>query len=350
MNVQNHRFINALLRKPVDKTPVWLMRQAGRYLPEYRELRIQTPDFMTFCQTPELAAQATMQPLERFDLDAAILFSDILVIPAAMGMDLQFIKGDGPHFSKPLRSHQDIKQLKTQEIVESLDYVFQTIQLIQQNLKGRLPLIGFAGSPWTCATYMVEGGSSKNFSMIKSLLYQQPTVMHELLQNLTEATIHYLNAQIVSGVQAVMVFDTWGGVLTGADYQNFSLNYLRQIAQGLIRQQDGQTIPIIFFTKGGGQWLDKIAASGCHAVGLDWMTDIKHARAMTHNKVALQGNLDPCLLLADQLQIELAVDKICSDYGPGPGHIFNLGHGILPQTPPENVQILVEAVHRFKIC
>ena len=343
----NSRFINALLRRPVDKIPVWLMRQAGRYLPEYRALREKTPDFMTFCSTPELAAQATLQPLARFDLDAAILFSDILVVPAAMGMTVQFIKGDGPHFPQPLRSCRDIEQLQTDHALDHLKYVFDAIALTQRHMPRRLPLIGFAGSPWTCATYMVEGGSSKNFAIIKTLLYREPVILHELLQRVTAVTIAYLNAQIAAGVQAVMVFDTWGGVLAHADYPTFSLNYLRQIAQGLTRRVDGQAIPLIFFTKGGGQWLKPMAASGCDALGLDWTTSMQSARAQVGDQVALQGNLDPCLLLAGPEQIEWAVNSICASYGPGPGHVFNLGHGILPQTPPDHVRVLVDAVHQF---
>lgn len=344
--MNDSRFIKALWRQPVDKTPVWLMRQAGRYLPEYRALREKTPDFMRFCSTPELAAEATLQPLRRFDLDAAILFSDILVVPQAMGMDVQFVKGDGPHFPKPLRSLQEIQQLQTDDIESRLQYVFSTIRLILQNMPRKLPLIGFAGSPWTCATYMIEGGSSKNFAVIKTMLYRDPKCLHELLQKLTQATIDYLNAQITAGVNAVMLFDTWGGVLSTPDYQNFSLNYLQQIASHLKHPKNGR-IPVIFFTKGGGQWLEKIADSGCDAVGLDWTAAIAQARQRIGHKVALQGNLDPCLLLAEPAQIEQAAQKICQDYGPHPGHIFNLGHGILPQTPPENVSVLVEAVHRF---
>ena len=345
--MSNFRFIEALWRRPVDKTPVWLMRQAGRYLPEYRALREKVPDFMNFCATPELAAQATIQPLQRFDLDAAILFSDILVIPHAMGMDVQFVKGDGPHFPQPLRSLQQIQQLQVQDTTERLQYVFSTIQLILKNMPRKLPLIGFAGSPWTCATYMVEGGSSKNFAMIKTMLYREPQCLHELLQKLTLATIDYLNAQIAAGVQAVMVFDTWGGVLSTENYQTFSLNYLQQIAKNLKHPANHESVPIIFFTKGGGQWLAKIAESGCQAVGIDWTTDIAQARQQIGSKVAIQGNLDPCLLLAEPAQIEQSAQKICQDYGAHPGHIFNLGHGILPQTPPENVSVLIEAVHRF---
>ena len=346
--MKHSRFINALLRQPVDKTPVWLMRQAGRYLPEYRALREKTPDFMEFCRTPELTAQATLQPLARFDLDAAILFSDILVVPAAMGMTVQFIKGDGPHFPQPLRSHQDVKQLQTgAQTLDRLNYVFDTIPLIQRNMPRPVPLIGFAGSPWTCASYMVEGGSSKNFAVIKELLYREPRVLHDLLERVTAVTTAYLNAQIAVGVQTVMLFDTWGGALSHTDYPVFSLHYLQQIAAGLTRHSNGCPVPVIFFTKGGGQWLDLMASSGCHALGLDWTTSLRDARRQVGDKVALQGNLDPCLLLAEPAQIEQAVQSICADYGSGTGHIFNLGHGVLPQTPPDNVRVLVDSVHHF---
>jgi uroporphyrinogen decarboxylase len=339
------RLINALLRQPVDKTPIWLMRQAGRYLPEYRALRAKTPNFMTFCHTPELAAEATLQPLARFDLDAAILFSDILVVPEAMGMTVQFSPGDGPHFPQPLRSLSDIQQLSVSHAVERLSHVFEAIRLTQRELAQRVPLIGFAGSPWTCATYMIEGGGSKHFMAIKTLLYREPQVLHELLQRLTTVTTAYLNAQIAAGVQVIMLFDSWGGVLSTADYPVFSLNYLHQIAQGLTRQREGQRIPLIFFTKGGGQWLSQIAASGCDAIGLDWTTDITRARAEVGAQVALQGNLDPCYLFAKPEQIISAAHALCAAYGLGSGHVFNLGHGILPQTPPEHVQVLIEAVH-----
>ncbi len=345
--VNNPRLIKALLRQPVDKTPVWLMRQAGRYLPEYRALREKTPDFMQFCRTPELAALATLQPLDRFDLDAAIIFSDILVVPAAMGMNVQFIKGDGPHFPQPLCSARDVNALASTDILNQLNFVFEAIRLVKKNLQDQVPLIGFAGSPWTCATYMIEGGSSKIFAKIKSLCYRQPEIIHSLLQRLTEATITYLNGQIDAGVQVVMLFDTWGGVLSAGDYSRFSLDYLRQIAAGLRRQVNGQTIPIIFFTKGGGQWLTKMAQSGCDALGLDWTTDISEARQLIGHQVALQGNLDPCLLLAEPEKIEREVEVILQSFGAHPGHVFNLGHGILPETPPEHVKVLVDAVHRF---
>jgi uroporphyrinogen decarboxylase len=340
-------FINALLRQPVKRTPIWLMRQAGRYLPEYRALREKTPDFMSFCSNPELCAQATIQPLERFDLDAAIIFSDILVVPAAMGMSLQFIKGDGPHFPQALRHLREIENLITEDIPDRLGFVMEAIRLTQKNMPRPLPLIGFAGSPWTCACYMIEGGSSKNFAFIKTLLFREPDVLHALLERVTLATIDYLNAQIGAGVEAIMLFDTWGGVLSYADFPVFSLNYLHQIAQGVNRQVQGKKIPLIFFTKGGGQRLHSMADSGCDALGLDWSTDIKAAREQVGNRVALQGNLDPCCLLAEPSQIQQAAWKICSDYGEGHGHVFNLGHGVLPQTPPENVQALVEAVHQF---
>lgn len=342
--IKASRLQRALLREPVDKTPIWLMRQAGRYLPEYRELRKKTPDFMQFCSTPELAAEATMQPLERFDLDAAIIFSDILVIPYAMGMEVEFVKGEGPHFPRPIGSERDIQALSTSGL-EKLDFIMSAIRLVVNRLQNKIPLIGFAGSPWTCATYMIEGGSSKTFSKIKTLCYRQPLLMHDLLRRLTEITIAYLNEQIKAGVQVVMLFDTWGGVLSGEDYIDFSLNYLRQIANSLVRERNGLKIPVIFFTKGGGQWLDKIAHAGCDAIGLDWMTDIGEARRLIGHRVALQGNMDPCLLLTDPEKVQQKAQSILKTYGSGPGHVFNLGHGILPETPIENVQALIEAVH-----
>lgn len=347
IKIENDNLIRALLRQPVDRTPIWIMRQAGRYLPEYRALREKVPNFMTFCQTPELAVQATLQPLARFDLDAAIIFSDILVVPAAMGMELQFVKGDGPHFPRPLRTRRDIENLRTPDVNESLKYVLQAIQQVVRTLENRIPLIGFAGSPWTCATYMVEGGSSKNFAVIKSLAYREPQLLHLLLQRLTDVTVAYLNAQIAAGARALMLFDTWGGILPEAQYQQFSLAYLKQIAERIHRMVNGQSIPLIFFTKGGGQWLTKIAQSGCDAVGLDWTTNIAWARAQVGHQVALQGNLDPCVLFAEPAQIEQAAREILMAYGTGSGHVFNLGHGVLPETPPEHVQILIDTVHRY---
>ncbi|MBS0350582.1 MAG: uroporphyrinogen decarboxylase [Proteobacteria bacterium] len=344
------RLIKALLRQPVDRTPIWLMRQAGRYLPEYRALRQKVPDFMKFCHTPELAAEVTLQPLLRFPLDAAILFSDILVVPAAMGLAVEFIKGEGPHFPQPVRNMSDIQKLKTVGVMEQLQPVLKTIGLVKQQLSTDIPLIGFAGSPWTCATYMVEGGSSKQFAVIKKLLYTNPLALHALLERLTQATIEYLNAQIHAGVQVVMLFDTWGGVLSPADYEIFSLDYLKKISQSLIRIKNHVPIPVIFFTKGAGQWLEQIANSGCDAVGLDWTTDIKEARKRIGSKVALQGNLDPCILLSDPGNIAQAAKKICNDFGKGSGHVFNLGHGVLPETPPENVAALIAAVQGMVEC
>ncbi len=345
--MKNTRLINALLRKPVDCVPVWLMRQAGRYLPEYRALRQKTPNFMEFCRTPELTVQATLQPLSRFDLDAAIIFSDILVVPAAMGMSVEFTSGEGPHFPSPIRCAQDIVNLKEPDVIDKLSYVFTAIKQVVAELNNRLPLIGFAGSPWTCATYMIEGKGSKNFAVVKSLMYQQPQLMHQLLEKITRVTIQYLNQQILSGVKVVMVFDTWGGVLTGADYEEFSLQYLKRIASEVKRENNDSPVPLIFFTKGGGQWLEKITGSGCNAVGLDWMTNLSNAQKQWGNRVAFQGNLDPIVLLTNPATIEKKVQEILKDFGPNPGLVFNLGHGILPETPPENVAALISAIHNY---
>ncbi len=345
--MKNTRLINALLRKPVDRVPVWLMRQAGRYLPEYRALRQKVPNFMTFCRTPELTVQATLQPVNRFDLDAAIIFSDILVIPAAMGMSVEFTAGEGPHFLAPIRQANDVLMLQDPDVEQELDYVMSAIKQVVSALNHRIPLIGFAGSPWTCATYMVEGESSKHFAVIKSMLYQQPNLLHQLLEKITAVTIRYLNAQIAYGADVIMLFDTWGGVLTEADYLEFSLRYLKQIADGVLRQKNNARIPLIFFTKGGGQWVEKIADSGCDAVGLDWTANIYKARQCVGNRVALQGNLDPLVLFSNPAVIEKKARAILDDFGPHPGLVFNLGHGILPETPPENVEALISAVHRY---
>ena len=345
--LQNDRLIRALLRQPVDRTPVWMMRQAGRYLPEYRVLREKTPDFMTFCKTPELACQATLQPLARFPLDAAIVFSDILTIPDAMGMDLKFEEGRGPVFQNPIRSHHDLKSLRIPDIEKELGYVFKTVSLVVEALAHKIPLIGFSGSPWTLATYMVEGGSSKTFRLIKMMLYQEPKLLKTLLQQLTDIIIAYLNAQIAAGVSAVMVFDTWGGILSSADFLEFSLFYLSKIAAGLTRTVNGQPVPLIFFTKGGGQWLGEIASSGCDAISLDATVDIAQAQARVGDQVALQGNLDPFVLFGKPEQIRNAVERILLEYGDKPGLVFNLGHGIDRETPIENVNVMIEAVHQF---
>jgi uroporphyrinogen decarboxylase len=343
--LQNDNFLRALLRQPVDRTPVWIMRQAGRYLPEYCATRAQAGDFLTLCKTPELACEVTLQPLRRFDLDAAIIFSDILTIPDAMGLGLYFTEGEGPRFQKPIRNAADITKLVVPDPEEELRYVIDAVSLTKKELNNKVPLIGFAGSPWTLACYMVEGGASKDFRVIKSLLFREPELLHKLLKILADSVIAYLNAQISAGADAVMLFDTWGGVLTTRDYQNFSLNYMAEIIAGLTREKNGQRVPVILFTKGGGQWLEKIADSGCDAIGLDWTVDIAQARARVGDRVALQGNMDPAVLYASPERIRAEVKNILTAYGEGSGHVFNLGHGITPDVPPENVKVLVDAVH-----
>ncbi len=345
--LQNDRLLRALLRQQVDYTPIWIMRQAGRYLPEYCALRQQTPDFLTFCKTPELACEATLQPLQRYPLDAAIIFSDILTIPDAMGLGLHFIEGKGPQFQHPIRSATDINKLGIPDPMQELRYVCNAVSMTRKALHNRVPLIGFAGSPWTLATYMVEGGSSKQFSIIKSMMYSDPTSLHKLLALLAEAVTIYLNAQIAMGAQAIMLFDTWGGVLTTEDYRDFSLNYMAQIVNDLIWEHEGRRVPITLFTKNGNLWLSAIAQTGCDAIGVDWTIPLAQARAQITNKVALQGNLDPCILLGPKQRIRQEVHAVLESYGKGPGHIFNLGHGILPETPPENVAYLVDVVHEL---
>ena len=341
----NDRFIRALLRQPVDRTPVWIMRQAGRYLPEYRDIRAKAGDFMTLCSTPELACEVTLQPLRRFDLDAAILFSDILTIPDAMGLGLYFAEGEGPKFETTISSASDVKNLIVPDPADKLSYVTDAVSLIRRELNGKVPLIGFAGSPWTLATYMVEGGSSKTFSKIKALLFSDPTTAHMLMSKLANSVASYLNAQIEAGAQAVMVFDSWGGALTTAHYKEFSLAYMQQIVDQLIREKDGQQIPVTLFTKGGGLWLTEIADTGCDAVGLDWSVDIKTARQQIGDKVALQGNMDPAIMATNPDVIKKEAAHILADFGHGNGHIFNLGHGITPNIAPDNVAALVDAVH-----
>lgn len=343
----NHRLIRALLSQPVDRTPVWMMRQAGRYLPEYRQLRRKFPDFMSFCKNPQMACEATLQPLRRFDLDAAIIFSDILTIPEAMGMKLTFIPGEGPNFSNPIRTMVEVNQLQKIKANQALDYVMEAIERAVDILQGEVPLIGFAGSPWTVACYMVEGRSSKNFQAIKTLLYRHPEILTALLERLTLITIDYLNSQIQAGAQAIMLFDTWGGILPKLAYQEFSLKYLTNIASNLQREKDGQTIPLTFFTKNGGQWLEMIANSGCDAIGLDWTIDIGDARSRMGERVALQGNLDPFILFSTPEKIKSEVQYILQRHGAKGGHVFNLGHGIDKETPIENVKVMIEAVHEF---
>lgn len=347
MPLKNDRFLRALLKQPVDRTPVWMMRQAGRYLPEYRATRKQAGSFMDLCQNPELACEVTMQPLRRYDFDAAILFSDILTIPDAFGQGLYFEEGEGPRFKKVIRSPADVEALPDVAIKEELAYVYAAVARIRQELAGRVPLLGFSGSPWTLATYMIEGGGSKDFRIAKQFLYNHPEAMHMLLQRLADAVIEYLNAQIEAGAQVVQIFDTWGGILTPSAYQDFSLNYMRKIVQGLIKESDGSTVPVILFTKNGGQWLEAIADSGCHGVGLDWTIGIDEARARVGKKVALQGNMDPCILYAEPKVIRAEVKRILEAFGSSSGHVFNLGHGITPGVDPDHVAVFVDAVHEF---
>ncbi len=343
--LKNDRLIKALLRQPVDRTPVWIMRQAGRYLPEYLETRAKAGDFMTLCSTPELACEVTLQPLRRFELDAAILFSDILTIPDAMGLGLYFSEGEGPKFKKTIDSASDVKNLIVPDPADKLRYVTDAVSLIRKELNGDVPLIGFAGSPWTLATYMVEGGSSKTFSKVKALLFEDPKSAHLLMRKLADSVATYLNAQIEAGAQAVMIFDSWGGVLTTPHYKEFSLSYMQQIVDQLIREKDGEKIPVVLFTKGGGMWLQDIADTGCDAVGLDWAVDINKARQLVGDKVALQGNMDPAIMATNADVIKQEASRILAEFGHGNGHVFNLGHGITPNIKPENVGALVDAVH-----
>jgi len=324
-----------------------MMRQAGRYLPEYRQVREMAGSFMNLCKNPELACEVTLQPLRRFAFDAAILFSDILTIPDAMGLGLHFTEGEGPKFQHPVKTSADIERLPIPDPEEGLRYVMDAVRIIRNNLQGSVPLIGFSGSPWTLATYMVEGGYSKNFQTVKALMYGQPRLMHLLLDKLTRAVAAYLNAQIAAGAQAVMLFDTWGGLLTTEDYQNFSLNYAKQVRSLLTQEADGQRIPNILFTKGGGLWLETMADAGFDALGLDWQTDLALARAKVGYKVALQGNMDPVVLYAPPETITQKVQLVLQQYGQGSGHVFNLGHGILPDVNPEHVKAMVDAVRHF---
>ena len=343
--LKNDRLLRALLRQPVDATPVWVMRQAGRYLPEYRARRQKAGDFMALCQNPQAACEVTLQPLDRFDLDAAILFSDILTIPDAMGLGLYFEEGEGPRFRKPIQNAKDIEQLPVVNTESDLSYVIDAIRLIRSELNGRVPLIGFSGSPWTLATYMIEGGSSKDFSRIKTMAYSNPELLAMLLEKLTASVIDYLNAQIAAGAQVVQIFDTWGGVLSSPAYDQFSLKYMAQIVAGLNTESEGRTVPVILFTKGGGGWLEAIAATGCHAVGLDWTQEICQARARVGDQVALQGNMDPAILRAPQTVIKEEVATILAGFGQGTGHVFNLGHGITPDIDPDKVAAFIDAVH-----
>jgi len=347
--LKNDRFLKALLREPVDVTPVWMMRQAGRYLREYRATRAKAGSFMDLCTNPELACEVTLQPLERFPLDAAILFSDILTVPDAMGLGLYFEEGEGPRFERPVRSAADVAALGVPDPEGELRYVMDAVRTIRRALAGRVPLIGFSGSPWTLATYMVEGGSTKTYSRVKGMLYSAPQTLHRLLDTTAQAVTAYLNAQVAAGAQALMIFDTWGGVLTPRDYRDFSLQYMQRIVEGLTREADGRRVPVILFTKGGGQWLEAMAATGCDALGLDWTIDIGAARRRVGDRVALQGNLDPAMLYAPPEVIRERVGDILAAYGNGTGHVFNLGHGINPDVNPEHAAALVAAVHELSV-
>ena len=346
--LRNDLLLRALLREPTPRRPIWLMRQAGRYLPEYRALRARAGGFLQMCTNPAIACEITLQPVDRFPLDAAILFSDILTIPHAMNLGLEFEAGEGPRFAKPVRTAADIDKLGVPDPHGELKYVPDAVALVRRELRGRIPLIGFAGSPWTVATYMVEGGGSKSFALIKRMMYEAPRELHRLLALLAKATGLYLNAQIASGAQAVMIFDTWGGVLTPAQYQEFSLDYMQQVVQSLTRESQGRRVPNIVFTKGGGAWLAKIAGIGCDAVGVDWNTDLSTARQTVAGRVALQGNLDPSALFAPPQQLRAETLRVLESYGAGPGHVFNLGHGITPEVDPDRVALLVETVQGFK--
>ena len=347
--LKNDRFLRALLRQPVDATPVWMMRQAGRYLPEYRAVRQKAGDFMSVCTNPQLACEVTLQPLERFPLDAAILFSDILTIPDAMGLGLYFEEGEGPRFRKTADTAQAIEALPVIDTAQDLPYVLDAVRLIRRELNGSVPLIGFSGSPWTLATYMVEGGSSKDFAKIKTLLYTKPELLHVLLEKLAASVIDYLNAQIAAGAQAVQIFDTWGGALGDRAYREFSLQYMEKIVAGLTKESEGREVPVILFTKNGGGWLEAIADSGCHAIGVDWTQDIGAARQRVGQRVALQGNMDPAVLRAPAQVIENEVAIILDRFGSGEGHVFNLGHGITPDIDPNHAAAFIDAVHTLSV-
>ena len=345
--LQNDLLLRALLKQPVARTPVWIMRQAGRYLPEYRATRKRAGDFLALCKTPELACEVALQPVDRFGLDAAILFSDILTIPGAMELGLQFIDGEGPRFSNPVTGMSDVNRIARLEPMNELGYVMDAVRMIKRELNGRVPLIGFAGSPWTLATYMVEGQTSREFRKIKTMLYKTPQVLERLLEVLSSSVAAYLSAQIAAGVQAVMIFDTWGGVLTRDAYLRFSLTPMRQIVERLLQSEADAQTPIILFTKGGGDWLTDIAETGCHAIGLDWTVEIDQARSLVGTKVALQGNLDPNVLYGSDQAIRTEVKNILDKFGAGSGHVFNLGHGIQQHVSPDKVAVLVEAVREL---
>jgi len=349
--LQNDTFLRACLSQPVPQTPVWLMRQAGRYLPEYRAARARAGSFMGLATNPDLATEVTLQPLERYPLDAAILFSDILTVPDAMGLGLSFAEGEGPRFERPLRDEAAISRLAVPDMAK-LRYVFDAVTSIRRALAGRVPLIGFSGSPWTLACYMVEGASSSDYRLVKTMLYARPDLLHRILAINADAVALYLNAQIDAGAQAVMIFDSWGGVLADGAFQQFSLAYTARVLNKLQRDADGRRVPQIVFTKGGGPWLEQIGALGADVVGVDWTVNLGEARRRLGGGVAVQGNLDPNVLFAPAAAIRSEVGALLAAFHAGPaggrnGHVFNLGHGISQHTPPEQVEILVSAVHEL---
>lgn len=347
--LKNDRFLKALLREPVDRTPVWMMRQAGRYLPEYREVRAKAGDFMALCTNPELACEVTLQPLRRYPIDAAILFSDILTIPDAMGLGLYFETGEGPKFRKTVRTEAEIESLEVVDTASQLTYVTDAVSLIRKELNGSVPLIGFSGSPWTLATYMIEGGSSKDFRRAKALIYDKPELADQLMDKLADSVADYLNAQIDAGAQAVQIFDSWGGALAHDAYLRFSLKPMQKVISRLKRESEGRKVPVIMFTKGGGQWLEAMADAGADCLGLDWTTDIALARKRVGEKVSLQGNMDPSVLYANETAIRAEVANILDRFGKGTGHVFNLGHGITPEVDPKNAGAFFNAVAELSV-
>lgn len=342
--LKNDTFLRALMRQPTNRTPLWIMRQAGRYLPEYLEVRESAGSFMKLCQTPELACEVTLQPLRRFPLDAAIIFSDILTIPDVMGLGLHFVEGEGPRFEDPIDTESEIRNLPRPDVNESLSYVMDAIRLVRRELDGSVPLIGFSGSPWTLAAYMIQGGSSKDFAAAKAMIHDEPHLMHTLLGKLAETVTDYLNAQIEAGAQAVQIFDSWGGILSPEAFREYSLRYIEQIVSGLRREHEGRPVPVIVFSKGSNTHLEALADTGCNALGLDWTISLQEARRRVGDRVALQGNLDPAILLCRPEAIRQQASNVLNSYGQGDGHVFNLGHGITPNVDPDHLDVLVKAV------
>ena len=346
--LKNDTFLRALLNQPVKYTPVWLMRQAGRYLPEYRASRAKAGSFLDLCRNTDLATEVTLQPLDRFALDAAILFSDILTIPDAMGLGLDFVEGEGPRFERPLQNEEDINSLQVPDM-SKLRYVFDAVTSIRRALNGSVPLIGFSGSPFTLACYMVEGRGSRDFRHLKTMMYRRPDLLQRILQINAQTVTEYLNEQIAAGAQALQIFDTWGGILSDAAFKRYDLPYLQQVVSGLNRRAENSQVPVVIFTKGGGLWLEQLAQSGADALGTDWTVNLQQARQRVGTQVALQGNLDPLALFGSQDCLELEIERLLAEYGHGSGHVFNLGHGINQYTDPEQVAFMVEAVHRISV-